>query len=345
MRNLSTSLVLFGLVFALPAGCSRAHTVQKTDTIMGTRVSVTVVAESRREGEAAVDAALEEIRRYDRMLSLYKGDSELTQVNKAAGLRPVPVSPELIRCVEAGIRASEITHGAFDATIGPLSVLWQMRLKEGTTPTDREIAEVRQRVGYRNVVIDKKASTVFLKRRNMILDLGGVAKGFVADAVAVLLEQRGIRNGIVALAGDIRVLGLRDDGLAWRIGVQHPRDPEQTLTVLELSDKSISTSGDYERFTIVQGKRYHHIIDPRTGRPSSGVMAVTVVGEKGELVDPLTTALFILGPREGGNIVRRLGCEALFVDEQGTVTATAGITLPERLRQPAAQAGKRPFGS
>ena len=209
-------------------------------------------------------------------------------------------------------------------TIGPLVVLWQMRLKEGKVPTDTEIAKIQPLVNYRNIVIDKKASTIFLKKPGMIMDLGGM-KGYTADRVADLFRKRGITNAIIAVAGDIWVLGHREDGSPWRIGVQHPREHDKTLAVLDLSDKYISTSGDYERFVIREKKRYHHIIDPRTGKPSKGVISATLVGDRGAVIDPLSKVPFILGPEEGMKIVRKFGAEAIIVDEQGKVFMTDGI--------------------
>ena len=322
MKRVSFIVLIF---LPLIAGCSGPKTVQKTETIMGTQVSITVVAKTEQEGEAAIDAAMAEVRRFDRMMSLYKDDSEITRVNLAAGKGPVEVSPEMIEIVEAARKISELTDGAFDVTVGPLVVLWQMRLKEGAAPTETEIESIKNRVGYRNIITDKKASTLFLMKPGMIMDLGGCAKGYVADKVAELLKGRGIDNAIVALAGDIRVMGHRPDGSSWRIGVQHPRDSAKTLTVLELSDKFISTSGDYERYQIVHRKRYHHILDPRTGKPSEGMESVTLVGERGSDGDPLATALFILGPKQGRKIVKKLGYEAIFVDDKGRVVMTDGI--------------------
>lgn len=315
------------------SGCSgMPKTVQKTEAIMGTDVTVTVVAKTTADGEAAVDAAMAEVKRFDRMMSLYKDDSEITKVNMAAGKNPVKVSPEMIEVVEAARRVSELTDGAFDVTVGPLVVLWQMRLKEGKVPTESEIKKIRALVDYRNIVVDKKASTIFLKKPGMIMDFGGCAKGYVADKVAEMLKRRGIDNAIVALAGDIRVMGHRPDGSPWRIGVQHPRDKDKVMAILDLSDKYISTSGDYERFKIVHKKRYQHILDPHTGRPSSGMESVTLIADKGAVGDPLTTALFILGAEKGMRIVKNLGYEAVFVDDKGQVVMTPGIKKMEDMQ-------------
>lgn len=318
------SFILVLLVIALVTGCTRARTLQKTETIMGTDVTITVITRSVEEGEAAIDAGMAELRRFDAMMSLYKDASEITKVNLAAGKGPVKVSPEMIEVVEHAAEISKRSGGVFDVTIGPLVVLWQMRLKEGKIPTDDEIARIRPRVNYRNIIIDRKASTIFLKKTGMIMDFGGM-KGYMADRVADLFRKRGIENAIIAVAGDIWVLGHREDGSPWRIGVQHPREPDKTLTVLDLSDKYISTSGDYERFVIREKKRYHHIIDPRTGKPSKGVVSVTLIGDRGAVIDPLSKVPFILGPEEGMKIVRKFGAEAIIVDGQGKVFMTDGI--------------------
>jgi thiamine biosynthesis lipoprotein len=312
------------MVLIASACTPHPRTVQKTETIMGTEITITVVAHSTREGEAAIDAGMAELRRLDAMMSLYKDGSEITRVNLAAGKSPVKVSPEMVEVVEDAAEVSKLSGGVFDITVGPLVVLWQMRLKEGKAPTDEEIARIRPLVNYRNIVIDKKASTLFLKKSGMIMDFGGM-KGYLADRVKDLLRKRGINDAVIAVAGDIWVLGRREDGKPWRIGVQHPRERDKTLAVLDLSDRYISTSGDYERFIIKEKKRYHHIIDPRTGRPSTGVISATLIGDRGALIDPLAKAPFILGPEEGMKIVKKAGAEAIIVDEKGKVFMTDGI--------------------
>ena len=330
MKFSGEPMKLYGIValalFTVVSGCTEQRTVQRTETIMGTQVTMTVVASDRDQGEAAIEVGMAEVRRFDAMMSLYKEDSEITKINRAAGKQPVKVSPEMI---EAVVRATEISRrsgGVFDITIGPLVVLWQMRLKEGKTPSEKEIGRVRRLVNFRNVIVDKKASTIFLKRTGMIMDLGGM-KGYIADQVAGLLKRRGINNALIALAGDIWALGHREDGRPWRIGVQHPREKDRTIAVLELSDRYVCTSGDYERFVIKEKKRYHHIIDPRTGKPSTGVISVTLVGERGALIDPLAKVPFILGVEKGLSLVREYGAEAIIVDDQGKVISTAGIVL------------------
>jgi len=313
-------------LFTLVSACMEQRTAQKTETIMGTQVTITVVAPTAEQGEAAIEAGMAEVRRFDAMMSLYKDNSEITRVNLAAGKQPVRVSPEMIEAVEQAAEISRRSGGVFDVTIGPLVVLWQMRLKEGKVPSDEEISRVRPLVNFRNIIINKKDSTIFLKRSGMIMDLGGM-KGYIADQVAGLIKRRGITNALIALAGDIWALGHREDGKPWRIGVQHPREKERTLAVLELSDRYVCTSGDYERFVIKEKKRYHHIIDPRTGKPSTGIISVTLVGNKGALIDPLAKVPFILGADKGLDLVREYGAEAIIVDDQGKVTSTKGIVL------------------
>jgi len=318
-----TILFVLALFISTP-GCSGPKTVQKTESIMGTEVTITVVAGTMKDGEAAIDAGMAELRRLDAMMSLYKDSSEITKVNLAAGKGPVAVSPEMIEVVEHAANISTLSNGVFDITVGPLVVLWQMRLKEGTVPTDREIGRVRALVNYRNIIVDKQASTIFLKKPGMIMDFGGM-KGYMADRVADIIKKQGITSAIIAIAGDIWVLGRRENGAPWKIGVQHPREHDKTLAVLEFRDKYISTSGDYERFVIREKKRYHHIIDPRTGKPSKGVISVTLIGDRGAVIDPLAKVPFILGPEEGLKLVKKLGAEAIIVDEQGKVFMTDGV--------------------
>jgi len=313
-------------ILLLVTACTdnRPRSIQKTESIMGTDVTITVVVPSAEEGNAAIDAGMAELRRLDAMMSLYKDTSELTRVNQAAGLHPVAVSPEMIEIVRAARDVSRLSGGVFDVTIGPLVVLWQMRLRNGAPPSDEEIRRVRQLVDYRNILIDEKASTLYLAKRGMIMDLGGM-KGYLADRVADLFRKRGIANAVIALAGDIWVMGRREDGSPWRIGVQHPREKDKIIAVLDLSDKYISTSGDYERYVIKEKKRYHHIIDPRTGKPSTGVISATLIGEKGALIDPLSKVPFILGVEEGMKIVNKAGAEAIIVDDHGAVFMTEGV--------------------
>ena len=317
-------IIVVSVILLLAPGCSKSRTLQKTEPIMGTNVTITVVAKTPEEGESAIDAGMAELRRLDAMMSLYKDGSELTKVNLAAGEHPVKVSPEMIEITERAVAVSKMTDGVFDVTVGPLVVLWQMRLKENKIPTDAEIALAKSRVGYRNIVINRKASTLFLRKPNMIMDFGGM-KGYMADRVADLFRKRGITNAVIAIAGDIWVLGRREDGKSWRIGVQHPREHDKTLVVLDLSNKYITTSGDYERFVIREKKRYHHIIDPRTGKPSKGVISATLIGDKGSLIDPLAKAPFILGPEQGMKLVKKVGAEAIIVDDQGRVFMTPGV--------------------
>lgn len=324
MRSSIFYLFLLFLLFFVVSSCSKTKTFQKTEVIMGTTVSITIVQDNAVDAESAIDSAMAELRRLDAMMSDYKETSEVSGVNRAAGKTPVHVSPEMIEIVEAAVIASRISDGAFDVTIAPLAQLWRTRLKEGRVPTDAEIANARALVNYRDIVIDKNASCLFLRRSGMRLDFGGM-KGYMADRIVALLKKKGTEKALVALAGDICGFGLREDGKPWTISIQHPRERNTTLGVVELSNKCISTSGDYERFVITGNERYHHILDPRTGRPSKGVISATVVGERGAFIDPMAKAMFIHGAAPGLELASKYGLDILIVDEAGRLTATAGI--------------------
>jgi len=286
-------------VSALP-GCGSGGLYKETRTVMGTYVTVTAERGALPEVlvRAAVRDAFAEIERVDRLMSTYKADSELSEVNRMAGVGPVTVSEDTANTVRLSLEIAKMTGGAFDPTIGPLVDLWKVTAKDADIPARTDIEAARRLVDYREVEVTDgpDGPSVFVRRKGMSLDLGGVAKGYAADLAAGKMMERGVKAGIVAVAGDLRLFGKRPDGSAWRIGIQHPRDKSGFLTRLEITDAAVSTSGDYERYFIKDGVRYNHIIDPRTGYPARGLISVSVEAGTSSMADPLATALFVLGP-------------------------------------------------
>jgi len=300
---------------------------KETRTIMGTYVTIT--AERGELPEILVRAAVRDafgvLERVDRLMSTYKPDSELSEVNRMAGVRPVLVSMETAETVRMALETAAMTDGAFDPTVGPLVRLWNVSAKDAEVPPDGEIQTAGGLVGYKDVELSHgpEGTTVFIKRKGMSLDLGGVAKGYAADLAAEALMESGIPAGIVAVAGDLRLFGRRPDGSLWHIGIKHPREREDLLTKLDISDAGVSTSGDYERFFMKDGVRYHHIIDPRTGYPARGLISVSVAARTSSLADPLATALFVMGPgkaRDFANSHPEIG--VLAVTDEGETFAT-----------------------
>jgi len=289
---------------------------KKSTVLMDTIVSITVVSTSRDKAEKAIDEAFRELKRLEEIMNFYSEESEVSKINRNAGIRPVKVSMDMIDIIEKAIYVSRLTEGAFDITTGPLTRLWDFQSRNPKVPEPSEIRKALRLVNYRDIVINKKTSTVFLKRKGMLIDLGGIAKGYGADRAMEVLKKNGINSCLVAIAGDIRVSGKKPDGSPWMIGIRNPRPQkgsDDIFTSLPLTDAAISTSGDYERFFIKDGKRYHHIINPFTGYPSESTGGVSVITEEGYLSDGLATAVFILGPERGMELLKRLGYKGIFI--------------------------------
>jgi thiamine biosynthesis lipoprotein len=308
---------------ANPAGNSVS--ISETRNMLGTYVTLTVVAESEPKARADIAAGFERIAELDAILSAHRADSELARLNERAGREPVKVSDALYRAVEAGVIWNTRTQGAFDIACAPLLELWRKCGQLDRLPTPEELAQARSLGGAGRIVLDPTAHTVRFPIAGMRLDLGGHGKGFIADEVEKLFLKRGVRNALISMAGDIRATGRSAQGRPWRVGVQDPRRPEAIITTLELTDRSVSTSGAYERFVEIQGKRYSHIVDPRTGQTAGGVASDTVIGPDTTTTDVLDTGLNVLGVRDGLALVERLkDVEVLFVsyDESGEMHLT-----------------------
>jgi thiamine biosynthesis lipoprotein len=288
---------------------------------MDTLVTITVVSDSRQEADEALEAAFDEIRRLEELLSFWTEDSEIAAIYQNAGVRPVSVSPETLEVVERSLHIAEKTGGAFDPTVGPVMRLWDFREKR--MPTEKEIEGKLGLVDYRKVVVDRENSTVYLEVKGMSFDTGGIAKGYAVDRAVELLRKHGMESGLVAIAGDIRGFGPR----TWRIGIRDPRGEgdEDVMAALELKDGAVSTSGDYERYFVLGGKRYHHLLYPKTGLPARGLWSATVIADEAVLTDGFSTGIFVLGPDRGLALIESLGMEAVVVAEGGKTHTTSGI--------------------
>ena len=326
-RYPAISLILF-LSLAQFFSCSPRgkSTYQKSMALMDTFVTLTVVSDSADSANRAMESAFATIEKFGNLINFFSDTSELSAINRDAGVREVRVSSDTLGVVERAIYISEISGGAFDATIGPEVKLWDFHKK--IRPSDAVIRKNIGLVNYRNIVVDHAKSTVFLREKGMLMDLGGIAKGYVADLALAVLRRSGIRAGIIAVAGDIRAFGRRPDGSLWNIGVQNPRQKDKSdeiMAVLKMTDKAVSTSGDYQRYFIEDGRRYHHILDPKTGYPADRCRSVTVVGGNGIYADGFSTAVFVLGPERGMELAEKYGIDAVIVDSSGEVHLTPGV--------------------
>ncbi len=285
--------------------------------MMGTVVSIEL---SGADPAPVMEELWREAERLEGIFSSYITGSELNRINRDAGKAPVKISPEMEDVLKEAGTISKLTGGAFDISVGPLMQLWGFfPVREGRVPSREEIEATRRRVNWKLVALDPDAGTVKFAREGVEVDLAALAKGYVVDRLAAKARRRGIASALINAGGDLYCLGRRPDGRDWQVGVEHPRRPGEILRVLPLSDRAVATSGDYRNYFIKSRKRYSHIIDPRTGSSSrTGVVEVTVIAPRCVTADALATSIFVLGDKEGLDLLNRLlGVEGLIVTLKG----------------------------
>jgi len=304
-----------------------------TADIMATPITVQLPPEHAAEARVVFEV----FRDVDRRMSEWKPSSPLSAVNRAAGRAPVAVPDDLRAVLRRGLEINRLTDGAFALTWAALWGLWDFRAEAPTVPDAGQIARRVALVDDTRVLIDDAAGTVLLGEAGMMLGLGGIAKGHALDRAAAALRDRGVERFLLSAGGQITVGGDRD-GRPWRVGIRDPRGAiGDYFAFIEVTDASVSTSGDYERFFIQDGIRYHHILDPRTGRPARGLRSATVVSRDATLADALSTAFMILGPDAALALANGMdGVEAVLVDADAAVHVTSGLEDMLRRRHPPA---------
>ena len=297
------------------------------EAIMGTAIGVELWSDDAGAAEAAIDAVMAEMHRIDRAMSPIKPDSELSRINRDAGLGPVPLSAEMARLLARAQEFAEISSGAFDITYAAVGHLYDYR--RGIAPAADALERGRAAIGFRSLHLDRAAQTVRFGRPGMRIDLGGLAKGHAVDNAAKILARHGIRHANVSAGGDSRVIGDRR-GRPWTIGVRDPRRPGALAAVLPLEDVSISTSGDYERCFQDGAVRHHHIIDPATGRSADRAQSVTVLAGDGVSAEALSKIVFVLGVGPGLRLLEAYpGVDAIVVDADGALHGSPGLLQAE----------------
>ena len=295
----------------------------ETRTIMGTRVHAELWHVDAARARTLLDAVMDEMHRIDRAYSTHRDDSELAELNRAATLGWTRVSRELLELLGASARMSELTGGAFDITYASAGRHYDYR--DGKHPDDHTLAAAVTAIDYRHVHLDPAGLRVRYARPEVYVDLGGIAKGYAVDRAIAILVDAGITQAAVSAGGDSRILGDRR-GEPWTVGVRDPRHDGRLSVVLPLVDTAVSTSGDYERFFERDGVRYHHILDPATGRSARAVQSVTILGATAIDTDGLSTSVFVLGVAAGLALIDRLpGVDAIVIDAGGTLHYSAGL--------------------
>lgn len=287
--------------------------------LMGTDIELIASYDNEEKVNIAFDTAIKEMERIENEMSEWRKETPVSIINQKAGKEAVAVPEELFKVISAAQKVSELSNGAFDISWAGMMGLWKFSKGEERVPSPEEIKKRLPLVNYKNIKLDETKKTVFLKRTGMAIGLGAIAKGYAVDMAMQAMVNLGVKNAIVKAGGDMRVQGTKD-GKPWDIGINHPRDKNKLLGKLHLSNISISTSGDYERFFIKEGVLYHHIMDTKTGYPARGCQSVTILATDTMTSDALSTAVFVLGPEEGMKLIKNLpGIEGIIVDGNGNI--------------------------
>nr|WP_205607538.1 FAD:protein FMN transferase [Clostridium sporogenes] len=299
--------------------------VSRETYLMGTIINIKAYGKN---ADKAVQASVDKISDIENKMSLNISTSEINKINKNAGIAPVKVSKNTFDVVKASLIYSEKTKGSFDITVEPLVSLWGIGTDKARIPSKDEISNALKLINYKDVVINEKESTIMLKRKGQAIDLGAIAKGYTADELKKVLLNHNVSSAFLNLGGNVYVLGNKPDKTPWKIGVQNPLEPRgDYLGIVSVSDKSVVTSGNYERFFERNEKRYHHIFDTKTGYPAEkGLISVSIISNKSIDGDALSTSVYTLGLDEGKKLIESLkDVEAVFVTNDKKVYTTSGL--------------------
>lgn len=323
MKNHLLILLLF--VFGI-VNSQENH--RRTLKLMGSRFSITVVANNEKEANTAIDLAINEITRIEKLISSWDKASQTSTINRNAGKQPVKVSKELFNLIERSIAISKLTDGAFDISYASMDRLWKYDGSMTEIPSEIDIENSVSKVGFENIILNENDQTVFLKLEGMKIGFGGIGKGYAADKAKALLISKGVKGGIINASGDLNAWGKQFDGKDWMVAITNPLNKEKAFTWMPIVNSSVVTSGNYEKFVKFNDIRYSHIIDPRTGYPSTGVISVTILTDSAELADGLSTSIFVMGVETGLHFINQLkNVECIIVDENNKIHRSNNIEL------------------
>jgi thiamine biosynthesis lipoprotein len=316
MKKLITELIIISLVTVVLLVCINEYAptplVERTEQVMGTYATITIIDRNTTRANLAIDAAFEEITRLERLMSLYNESSEVALLNRN-GTNWTTLSPDTIYVLKKAEYYSRISSGSFDITCNPLLDLWMVKAKnENKTPTPEEIEEVRELVGYEHLIIDEDLKSAKFDKEGMSITLGGIAKGYAVDCACEKLIEAGINHALVNIGGDMRAIGDKN-GVPWEVALQNPRNEEEYITIIKLENESVATSGDYERYFFLDKERIHHIMNPKTGYSADECISVTVITHNCIDADALATAVFVMGPEKGKALLDELGIKGLII--------------------------------
>lgn len=295
---------------------------------MGCDFGITVVSKDSIQGNYFIGIAIKEIKRIEKLISSWDTSSQASQINKYAGIKPVVVNRELYDLIDRSKRISRLTDGAFDITYASMDKIWKYDGSLKTIPSDESVKKSVSRVGYHKMILDSATSSVFLSEKGMKIGFGAIGKGYAADMAKTLLMRLGVKSGIINASGDMNTWGKKPNGEEWTIAITNPLNKSKAYAVMPISDKAVVTSGDYQKFVVIDGKVFSHILDPRTGYPVRGLTSVTVFAPKAEIADALATSVFVMGVEVGLNRINQLpNVECIVIDILGKIYKSDNIKI------------------
>ena len=301
---------------------------KKKKSLLGSPFEISVVANDSVQAVFYTELAISELKRIENLISDWIPTTQISLVNQNAGITPVKVDKEVFELVDRAIKISKLTDGAFDISYASMDKIWKFDGSMKSMPTAETIKKSVEKVGYQNIILNEKDTTIFLKIQGMKLGLGGIGQGYIADKIKEVLKANGCIAGLVNVSGDINTWGKQPDGKDWTVGIVNPLNKNKVFATFPLNDSAVETSGSYEKYVTFNGKRYSHIIDPRTGYPASGIVSVSVFAKQTELADALATGIFVLGIEVGLDLVNQLkGIGCIIVDEKGAIHASKNIDI------------------
>ncbi len=314
--------------FLLPSSFAQAKSYHQVLRLMGTRFEITAIHSEKEVALKAIEAAINEIQRIEKLISSWDDASQTSAINRYAGQKAVKVDRELFELIRRCLKVSKLTDGAFDISFATAENIWQFEGQKSIMPPPDIVAATVQKINYQNILLHQTAAKVELKETGMKIGFGGIGKGYAANRAKLIMERLGISSGVVNAAGDLVCWGLQENGKDWEVGIADPKDEKSVIAWLVIKNGAIVTSGNYEKYTLIDGHRYAHIIDPRTGYPITGIKSVSVICPDPELADALATAIFVLGKEKGLDLINRLkDIDCLIIDEQDQLHASQHLEL------------------
>ena len=295
--------------------------------LMGNHFEISVVASDEAWAHNMIAKAVDEIKRIEKLLTTYDENSETNRINRAAGISPVKVCEETFRLIQRSLRISQITQGAFDISYGSVDKsLWNFDVEMTSLPDAKTAKRMVRLINYRNIILDENEMTVFLKEKGMRIGFGGIGKGYAAEMAKRVLKGSGVKSGIVNASGDLTAWGYQPDGQPWTIGIVNPNFAGKIFSYMNVTDVAVATSGNYEKFVLIDGVKYSHTIDPHTGLPVRGIKSVTIISPNAEIADAMATPVTIMGIKAGLDMINQIkDIEAIVIDDNDVIYTTKNL--------------------